>query len=207
MAVLEHVRPLVLPLSWLDRRTLVGILLAALAGAIVLTVTRPEPTVPVLVAGSDLPAGTPLSELDVAYRNVASSIGLVEGDSVGELASWTLSVPLAAGEPIAPSLLVAPQIGAAPDAVALTLERSHAVQGQLSRGDTVDILLTTPGDASAQPRTVVVASGVYILDAQMGEAGLDADRVDVVLAVDSKLAVALATARASGTLDLVRVAP
>jgi len=207
MALLERVRPLSLPISWLDRRTMLGILLAALAGAMVLTLTRPPALVPVLVAGSDLPAGTPLSELDVAVRQVTSAVGLVEGDSVGELADWALRVPLVAGEPISPSLLVPPQVGDAPDAVALSLDRSHAVQGNLSRGDLVDVLVTRPASFDAASETELVAASVYILNVSLGESGFDADRVDIVLAVDAALAADLANARESGTIDLVRVSP
>ena len=207
MALLERVRPISLSISWLDRRTMLGILLAALAGAIVLTLTRPPTVVPVLVAGSNLAAGTPLSELDVAVRQVSSAVGLVEGDSVGDLADWTLRVPLAAGEPISPSLLVPPQVGESRNALALSLDRSHAVQGNLSQGDLVDVLVTRPASFDAAPVTELVAASVYILDVSLGESGFDADRVDVVLAVDGDLAVDLANARESGTIDLVRVTP
>jgi Flp pilus assembly protein CpaB len=207
MAILERVRPISLPISWLDRRTMLGILLAALAGALVLTLTQPPTLVPVLVAGSDLPAGTPLSEIDVAVRQVSSAVGLVEGDTVGELADWTLRVPLGAGEPISPSLLVPPQVSQSPDALALSLDRSHAVQGNLSQGDLVDVLLTRLASFDGPPETEVVATGVYILDVSLGESGFDADRVDVVLAVDGDLAAELANARESGTIDLVRVTP
>jgi Flp pilus assembly protein CpaB len=207
MAILERVRPISLPISWLDRRTILGILLAALAGVIVLTLTRPPAVVPVLVAGGNLPAGTPLAELDVAVRQVESAVGLVEGDSVGDLADWTLKVPLVAGEPITPSLLVPPQVGDAPDALGLSLDRSHAVQGMLSDGDVVDVLVTRPASFDGPPETEVVAAGVYVLDVSVGESGFDADRVDVVLAVDGQLAAEIANARESGTIDLVRVSP
>ena len=207
MALLERVRPMSLPITWLDRRTVAGILLAALAGALVLTLTSPPTVVPVLVAGSDLPAGTPLQDLDVAVRQVSSSVGLVEGASVGELAEWTLRVPLVAGEPISPSLLVPPQVGDAPDALALSLDRANAVQGTLVAGDLVDVLVTRPAEFDSAPVTEIVASGVYVLEAGMGEKGFDADRVDVLLAVDTDLAVLIANARESGTIDLVRVSP
>lgn len=207
MAILERIGPISLPITWLDRRTMLGILLAALAGAIVLTLTRPPAVVPVLVAGSDLPAGTPLADLDVAVREVSSPVGLVEGNSVGELADWTLRVPLLAGEPISPSLLVPPQVGEAPDALALSLDRSHAVQGNLSKGDLVDVLLTRPASFDDAPETMQIAEAVFILDVSVGETGFEADRVDVVLAVDGELAAAIANARESGTIDLVRVTP
>ena len=207
MALLERVRPVGLSIGWLDRRTVLGILLAAVAGVVVLTLTKPPVVVPVLVAGSDLQAGTPLQDLDVAVRQVPSSVGHVEGDSIGELAEWTLRVPLAAGEPIAPSLLVPPQVGLSPNAFALSLDRSHAVQGDLAVGDAVDVLVTLPSTFDEAPVTDLVATRVYILDVGFGESGFDADRVDVLLAVDSELALELANARESGTIDLVRVSP
>ncbi len=207
MALLARVKPMSLPISWLDRRTVLGILLAALAAALVMTLTRPPAVVPVLVAGSDLPAGTPLQDLDVGVREVASSVGLVEGDSIGELADWTLRVPLVAGEPISPSLLVPPQVGAAPDALALSLDRSNAVQGDIAAGDLVDVLVTRPASFDSAPVTEIVASNVYVLEAGTGESGFNADRVDVLLAVDTELAVRIANARESGTIDLVRVSP
>ena len=207
MALLERVRPAGLSITWLDKRTVLGILLAALAGVIVLTLTQPPAVVPVLVAGSDLPAGTPLQDLDVSVRQVSSSVGHVEGDSIGELEDWTLRVPLAAGEPIAPSLLVPPQVGLSPNAFALSLDRSHAVQGDLAAGDVVDVLVTLPATFDEPPVTNLVASRVYVLEIGFGDSGFDADRVDVLLAVDSELALRIANARESGTIDLVRVSP
>ncbi len=205
MALLSHARSL--SIGWLDRRTVIGVLLAALSAAIVLILSRPAVLAPVLVAGSDLPAGAPLSELDVEVRRVSSPVGLVEGDAVGELGEWTLRVPLAAGEPLVPSLLVPPQVGSSPDAFALSLDRAHAVQGRLGPGDSVDVLVTFPGTSGMAPVTETVASDVYVLDVDLGESGFDADRVDVLLAVDRDLAARLANAREAGTIDLVRVAP
>ena len=57
-----------------DRRMMLGIGLAAAAALLVLAVTRPAPTVSVLVAGADLPAGTPLSQLDVAVKSGCSQV-------------------------------------------------------------------------------------------------------------------------------------
>ncbi len=205
MAVLSHARPM--SIAWLDKRTVLGVLLAALAALIVLVMSRPAALAPVLVAGSDLPAGAPLSELDLDVRRVSSVVGLVEGDTVGELAEWTLLVPLLAGEPLVPSLLVPPQVQESPDAFVLSLDRAHAVGGRLATGDLVDVLVTFAGNFDVPPVTETVASGVYVLDVELGESGFDANRVDVLLAVNSDLAARMANAREAGTVDLVRVAP
>ena len=58
MAVNVRVRGITIPRP--DTRTLIGIGLAAVAALLVLWLTRPTPTIPVLVAGSDLPAATPI---------------------------------------------------------------------------------------------------------------------------------------------------
>jgi Flp pilus assembly protein CpaB len=205
MALLSHARALTMP--DLDRRAIVGVLLAAVAAGIVLTLTRPAPTTPILVAGSDLPAGTPLGELDLDVRRVGSPEGLVVGDSVGDLSDWVLRVPVSEGEPIVPSLLLPPEVLAAPDAFALTLDRAHAVQGRIAPGDLVDVLVTTPDTNDTPPSTTTVAEAVYVLDVDVGDEGFDADRVAVLLAVDTDLASVLANAREVGTIDLVRVAP
>jgi len=193
--------------TWLDRRTIIGLLLAALAGIIVLTLTRPPALTPVLVAGADISAGTPLGQVDLDVRRVSSADGLVAGDTIGDLSDWTIRVPLSAGEPLLPSLLVPPAVGASPDALALRLDRAHAVQGQLVAGDTVDILLTRAASLDSNAVTETVASGVYILSVELGDVGFDADRVDVVLAVDSSTASLITNARESGTIDLLRVSP
>ena len=75
MAVDVRVRGLSLPRP--DTRTLVGIGLAAAAALLVLWLTRPAPTVPILVAGSDLPAATPISELDLSVRHTTDARGMV----------------------------------------------------------------------------------------------------------------------------------
>ncbi len=205
MALLSRTRPLAMP--HLDRRMVLGVVLAAVAAGFVLILTQPAATTPVLVAGADLPAGTPLGQLDLEVRRVTSPEGLVVGDSVGDLNEWVLSVPVSAGEPLVPSLLVPPAVLDAPEAFALTLDRSHAVQGKITVGDYVDVLLTTPGTMDAVPITMTVARAVYVLDVELGDNGFDADRVAVLLAVERDLAASLANAREAGTIDLVRVTP
>ncbi len=205
MALLSRTRPLAMP--HLDRRMILGVVLAAVAAGLVFVLTQPAATTPILVAAADLPAGTPLGDLDLEVRSVASSEGLVVGDSVGDLADWVLRVPVSAGEPLVPSLLLPPQVLDAPAAFALTLDRSHAVQGRIMVGDHVDVLVTTSGSLDTAPITVTVASAVYVLDVELGDDGFDADSVAVLLAVDTDLATSLANAREAGTIDLVRVTP
>jgi Flp pilus assembly protein CpaB len=199
------VRLRALPLHF-DRRTAVGLALALAAGALVFTITRPGETVAVLVAEGPLPAGVPLDSLQLGVRRVPDAAGLVAGEDAGALAGWTLSAPLAAGEPLLPSLLRAPERRAQPDVLALSLERDRAVLGDLQAGDRVDIYVTvTGGEEPIASR--LVAADVYVVAAGPAPSGLGGeDRVDLLLAVDDALAAALVTARHEGDLDLVRVA-
>lgn len=191
----------------IDRRTLLGIGLAALAAVLVLLVTRPSPTVSVLVAGGDLPAGTPLGELDVTVRNVADGTGLVVGSTVGELSDWSLLVPLGEGEPLVASLLQSPQRAAAPDLLAFDVDASHAVHGRLSPGDLVDVYVTTDLGPAVEPSTELAASRVTVVDAMVSDGAGVSQRVELLVAVDAELAATLTAALHRGEIDLVQVSP
>ncbi|MFV9671632.1 MAG: SAF domain-containing protein [Acidimicrobiia bacterium] len=202
MTVGVRLRSLTIPRP--DTRTLLGIGLAALSILLVLWMTRPVPTVPVLVAGSDLPAGTPLSELDLTVRNTADADGLVVGDEPGELSDWVLVAPVAAGEPLLPSLLRAPEVQAAPNLLALELDRAHAVLGRIDPGDRVDIYASTsrPGEPT---ETRLIASSVFVVDAAISDSSMNGDQIELLLAVDDALAASLTAAMNGSDLDLVRV--
>ncbi len=202
MAVGVHVRNLSIPRP--DTRTLLGVGLAALAALLVMWMTRPATTVPVLVAGSDLPAGTPLSALDITVRHTSDPGGLVVGDEIGDLSDWVLVAPIASGEPLLPSLLRPPEVQSAPDLLALEVDESHAVLGRIDPGDRVDVYASTsrPGEPAA---TRLIASSVYVVDAAVSESSVNGGQVQLLLAVDDALAAALTTAMNEGDLDLVRV--
>jgi Flp pilus assembly protein CpaB len=202
MAVDVRVRGISIPRP--DTRTLVGIGLAAAAALLVLWLTRPAPTVPVLVAGSDLPAATPISELDLSVRHTTDATGMVAGDAPGDLADWVLAAPLVAGEPLIPSLLRPPEVQTAPNLLALEIDEAHAVLGQLDPGDSVDIYAST-SPLGAPTETRLIASSVYVVDANVSDSSLGGRQVQILLAVDDGLAAALTAAMNGGDLDLVRV--
>jgi len=188
-----------------DRRTLLGLLLAVGAGTLVLVLTRPDPTVAVLVAEGPLPTGVALEELPVGVRRLPDADGLVAGDTPADLAGWTLAAPLAEGEPLLPSLLRAPERRDRPDVLALSLERDRAVLGELQAGDLVDVYVTADG-LEGPPVSRLVAAGLYVLAAGPAPGGIaGSERIDLLVAVDGTLAATLVSARHEGEIDLVRV--
>jgi len=159
MAIGVGVRDITLPN--VDRRMILGGILAAIAAFGVLQMTKPPERLPVLVAGSDLAAGRPLGEMDIDVRYVESDTGLVAGDSVGDLADWSLRVPLAEGEPLVTSLMQPPELVISPNVIALSLPAENAVLGRLVAGDHVDIYLTYTGGFEVESSTGLLASRVY----------------------------------------------
>lgn len=191
----------------IDRRKVAGGILAAIAALGVLQVTKPPDRIPVLVAASALEAGQPLSDLDIAIRHVGSADGMIVGDSVGDLADWSLRVPLAEGEPLIASLLQAPELVTNPNVIALSLAAENAVLGRLVAGDKVDVYVTSATGFDSEAATELLASSVYIVEAVVSDSPVDRGRVNVLLAVDDELAGRLAAASHEGEIDFVRVAP
>lgn len=189
-----------------DKRTLIGVGLAVAAGLLVILLTRPEPTVAVVVAEGPLPAGVDLGSLPVGLREVEDAGGLLKAESVAGLAGWTLAAPLAEGEPVVPSLLRAPERKEQPDVIALSLDRDRAVLGELQAGDLVNMYVTV--ESPGQPPVArLVAAGVYVVTASAAPGGIaGSERIDLLLAVDDRLAEAVVSARHEGQIDLVRVA-
>jgi Flp pilus assembly protein CpaB len=205
MALGVRVRDVTLPT--VDRRMVVGAILAAIAALGVLVITKSPERIPVLVAGSDLVVGRPLGEMDVKVRYVESSTGLLVGDSVGDLEEWSLRVPLAEGEPLVPSLMQPPELLASPNVIALSLAAENAVLGRLVSGDEVDVYVTTRNGIDTESETEMIASNVYVVEAVVPESSIDRGRVNVLLAVNDDLAARLASASHTGDIDLVRVTP
>lgn len=205
MALSVRLREIGIP--QIDRTRLLGIALAALAGVLVLILTQPAPSIPILVASSPIQPGQSLADADVAVRYVDNTDGLVAGASLGELEGWTVRVPIGAGEPLLPSLLQAPELIAFPNAVALTLDPAHAVQGRLVAGDHVDIYRTTAASFERDGTTELIAESVYVVEATHLDDGIGQANVELLLAVDDALAPVIVEADRLGEIDLVRVAP
>lgn len=198
-------------LPWLrriDARTVVALALAAGAAALVLVLTAAPSTTTVLVAESDLQPGVALAQLEIGYRQASTGDGLVEGESLGELADWTLAAPISSGEPILPSLLRPPELTSSPNLLSISVDASHAVLGRINSGDTIDIYATFSSRGGEEGRTVLLAGDVFVVEARIDDDRIGSrSSVDLVLAVDDDLASELARAVRLAELDLVKKGP
>lgn len=158
------------------------------------------PSSRLVVAARDLAVGEVLSGGDVAVVAVdvpgplaARSFATVDG----VLGRRTVA-PLAAGELVQRSAVVAAAAGPGGRQLSFALDRADALAGTLEVGEAVDILATVDGT------TEVVASGATV--AGLGDdGGLGSDRVVVLLglAPDTDV-VAVAGAVRTGDITLVR---
>lgn len=201
---------------------------AALAGtAVLVTVAAVRPpdavTVPVVVAGGDLPAGVPLAAADLRVVDVPRACAPVGAErDPGTLADRVPITELRAGEAVTATRLVGGRDGSAPGAGAAAGLLAAPVRiadpgavALLSPGDVVDVLAAdeTSGQASVVARQVRVLtvprsrgqSGGGGLLAGSGSSGLGAagDGSLVVLEVGPATALGLAQAAATQRLSLV----
>lgn len=184
-----------------DLRLVAAAGLALVAGLGVLALTRPAERVAVLVAGEPLPAGIRLADATLYEADIEPLDGLLLLDEAGDVAGWTLRVPVPAGAPLTHAMLAPPE-GATPDLIGLTLDRAHAVQGRLDPGDLVDIYVTDDDS------TRLLAAAVQVVSAEVGTGGLSGNDVSLLLAVeDGSLAPDLVAAIHAAAIDLVLVSP
>ena len=183
---------------------------ALLAVAALVLALRPEPvgttagppvTVPVVVAGVDLPAGTVLadSQLTVA-RPPADAVPAGVDPRPGGLLGRVLAGAVRAGEPLTDARLVGPGLTAflPPGQVAAPVRLADlAVAGLVRTGDRVDVLAAPP-DAE---RAEVVAAGALVLAAPSSEQADPAAGL-LLLAVDAATAARLAAAATTATLTV-----
>ena len=180
-----------------DLRLLAAAAFAVAAGVAVHAATRPPATVDAIVAVEHVAPGTPLGDVALETRALPPLQGLVTADQLEQLAGHTVAASLAAGDPVLLSLL-SPSPGSRPDVAALTLDPSHAVQGDLVAGDRVDVYVTALGT------TTLLASNVLIVAAGTPEGSLASSGIPLLLAVDRDLARTLLEAVHTAEIDLVR---
>jgi len=162
----------------LRRRRLLAAGLAAVAvgSGLAATAERPPPSVPVVVAARDLPAGEVLGSDDLATVAFApGSTPSRQVDSPGEAAGRVLAAALPRGAPLTEVALVGPAMtGSRTELRALPVRLPDAgAVGLLRVGDEIDVVATDP--QSGTTRTVARAAVVLAIpaaDAATGPAGL-----------------------------------
>ena len=184
----------------IDRRRIVGALLALVAAALVLVATRPGPTVDILVATRDLAAGWPVPPDAMSIRAVGDARGLVQVTDAPQRMS--LRAPVAAGEPLLASQVVETSAVAIPDGVmGLDLTSAQGVLGRLVPGDRVDVYVSRFDDDSTTRVAVEIPVVDIVESAELG----GARSVQVLVGVDETIASSVAAAARAGDIHLVRV--
>jgi len=160
--------------------------------------------VPVVVAATDLPAGTTLTAADLERADLPTAVAPAGAAAEpGELTGQVLAAPVRAGEAVTDVRLVGPGLWAAvPEGqVAAPVRLADlAVATLLRAGDRVDVLAATGGGAA--PSVEVVAAGALVLTAPAAATDGPADAGLLVLAVLPDTAARLAAAAAGATLTV-----
>lgn len=143
-----------------------------------------------LIEPARLPADTPLADRLATLDEVRRG-------------RWTVSQPIAAGDPIRRSDLLASGEGSALRSMSIPVARENAVGGALRVGDRVDVIDVVDG----QSAFVVSGAQVTMVPATSVSGGLTrgVDRdFFVVVQVSAEEVLALAEALADGKVDVVR---
>jgi pilus assembly protein CpaB len=180
-------------------------------GALVLALRSPPPadagvaTAPVVVAVTDLTAGTALTEADLKVSQLpvdAAPAGRAEDPAT--LLGRRLAAAVRAGEPVTDVRFVGPGLTSGlPDGqVAAPVRLADlAVTALVRAGDRVDVLATAPDASTAE----VVTAGALVLAASGPRDDTTSTPEDaglLVLAVDSDTAARLAAVATTATLTV-----
>lgn len=167
------------------------------------------PTVPVVVAAGDLPAGTALTAADLAVARLPP--GLRPAGTVpdpGALSGRVLAAPVRSGEPVTDVRLVGTGLTAllAAGQVAAPVRLADlAVAALVHSGDRIAVLATPEGGNAAE---VVAESALVLAAAEPGAlpAG-DPSAGLLLVAVDTATAARLAAAATTSTLTVTLPPP
>ena len=179
----------------LARRRLLAALLTGVAVAVGVQAATapPPPSVGVLTAARDLPAGAVLGSDDLVTVDFAP--GSVPTGATRDAVGRTLAAPVRRGEPVTDVRLLGPALTAGtPELTAVPVRLPDAGMVELLEvGDRIDLIATDPQGAGAS----VVATGVPVLALPSGSAETDASGQPgglVVVGVASTEVTALADA-------------
>ena len=193
---------------WLNRRTILGLVLVAVAVVTGWTVLeRGKATFPVWAVARDLPAGAVLSadSLRIEHVNLSPRLAGSYVSSSTSLEGMTVTRAVAAGE-LVPVAWLAEAEGSTSRAVTIPIEPEHAVGGSLRPGQFVDVYATfDAGEAHA--RTVVLLRDAEVMDLVTAGGLVMGDKavIGLTVAVAPQDAQRVAFASRTAQLDVVRV--
>jgi len=164
-----------------------------------------DDSVRIAVALHDIPAGAPVTAGALSFTDARVDEGvlatLLTPERAAGVEGWVATGMITAGEPLRGSDLRAPSAPQEHRAMSVPIDREHAVGGALRPGDRVDVIAVHDGVASY----VVADAEVLAVPTPDARGGLGAlSRFSVTLAVDEDVALRLAAALRSGSLDVVR---
>jgi Flp pilus assembly protein CpaB len=152
-----------------------------------------------VAAGAQLDAG----DLDLVPLDLPAAQRRVSFTDLGVLDGATALGPLGAGQLVQSSDVAKPFGGPGLASISMPVEPARALNGDLQRGDRVDVIVTT--DAGAAPATTTVTTAAVVVDVVAPDQGLGVSgEVAVTLAVPPEDLEALAQAGATGTVTLAR---
>ena len=181
---------------------LVAGLLALLANFAVLRAR--DDTYRVAVAERDLAAGTVLDEGAFRLVNVSVDpeilVTLISEEGMPALDGRIVTRSIVAGDLVARSDLTSAAAPMEKRAMSIPIDRVHAVGGEISTSDVVDVIAVSDGVAEF----ILLAAPVLDV-ADSSSAGLGSSgKYFVTLAVDSHSALRIASAMDLGTIEIVR---
>lgn len=162
--------------------------------------------VPYLVARGDLTIGQRISRSSVGYlpMDLPDLVRARSFRDPAELVGAVVVGPVTKGELIQSSDVLLRGAGPVARQISFSIESARAVDGQLQRGEMVDVLVTYGTGNEAY--TVTVARGVRVINRRQprGTLGDGRDEVVTVSVPNGADAMALTHAVTAGTVTLVR---
>ncbi|MEU8797276.1 RcpC/CpaB family pilus assembly protein [Spirillospora sp. NPDC048819] len=198
------------------RRPLAALFAAAAAGLALMALRPgPPPSVRVLAAARDLPAGTALAPTDLHHVNLPPAA--VPSGALRSGTGRTLAAPMREGEPLTDARVVGDGLLRAygPGTVATPVRIADADAVRLLHpGDHIDVLTTPappalPDATASHPRgdARVVVSSIPVITVPAPDEADSRQGALVVLATTRAQALALAAATAPLTLTITAPAP
>lgn len=162
-----------------------------------------DASVDVLIASRDLAPGQVVGAMDVGFASLVAEDELLKtlfaassrNDAVGQI----LNTPLREGDLIRRGDVRPAATSSDLRAMSIPIDKAHASGGAIAVGDSVDVIVVAKGFAE------YIAAGLEVIDLATGtQSGLGSGQFYVTVAVDSVVALELARAIDSGSIEILR---